>query len=62
MIIITSVARLCMRSPVRWGIALIVIGAVLALIVPIFGIPFIVIGLALIVWRGREETIEPIKE
>ncbi|WP_342771921.1 hypothetical protein [Methanoculleus sp. UBA300] len=51
-----------MRSPVRWGIALIVIGAVLALIVPIFGIPFIVIGLALIVWRGREETIEPIKE
>ncbi|MDD3932954.1 hypothetical protein [Methanoculleus sp. UBA303] len=51
-----------MRSQVRWGIALIVIGALLGLIIPFFGIPLVVIGIALIVWRGREDTIEEIRE
>ncbi|KUK60163.1 MAG: hypothetical protein XE10_0972 [Methanoculleus marisnigri] len=57
-----------MRSQVRWGIALTVIGAVIAAIgirfpfLLIYAVPLIVIGLALIVWRGREETIETIRE
>lgn len=51
-----------MQNAVRWGIALIVIGVVLALLIPIFGIPIIVIGAALLIWRGREETIEAVKE
>ena len=57
-----------MRSQVRWGIALTVIGAVIAAIgirfpfLLIYAVPLIVIGLALIVWRGREETIEAIRE
>ncbi|MCK9277234.1 MAG: hypothetical protein M0P22_03995 [Methanoculleus sp.] len=51
-----------MRSQVRWGIALLVIGAVVALLIPFFGIPLVVIGIALIVWRGREDTIEEIRE
>jgi hypothetical protein len=58
-----------MRSQVRWGIALTAIGAVIAAVaivglpfLLIYAVPLIVIGLALIVWRGREETIEAIKE
>ena len=51
-----------MRSQVRWGIALMVIGVVTALIIPFFGIALVVIGIALLIWRGREETIEGIKE
>lgn len=51
-----------MRSQVRWGIALTVIGAVIALIIPIYGIPIAVIGIALLIWRGREEVIEEVKE
>ncbi len=58
-----------MRSQVLWGIALTAIGAVIAaiaiLVLPfllIYGIPLIVVGLALIIWQGREETIEAIKE
>ncbi|MCE5337828.1 MAG: hypothetical protein LLF90_03970 [Methanomicrobiaceae archaeon] len=51
-----------MQSQVRWGIALLVIGAVVALLIPFFGIPLVVIGIALIVWRGREDTIEEIRE
>ncbi|WP_332448625.1 hypothetical protein [Methanoculleus sp.] len=51
-----------MQSAVRWGIALIVIGVILALLIPFFGIPLIVIGVALLIWRGREGTIEAIKE
>ena len=51
-----------MQSATRWGITLIVIGVILALLIPIFGIPLVVIGIALIVWRGREDTIEEIKE
>jgi uncharacterized membrane protein len=62
MVIPEPVAWICMRSQVRWGIALIVIGALLGLIIPFFGIPLVVIGIALIVWRGREDTIEEIRE
>ncbi|NLB00517.1 MAG: hypothetical protein GX837_06070 [Methanomicrobiales archaeon] len=51
-----------MQNQVRWGIALIIIGILLALLVPFFGIPLAVIGAALLIWRGREENIEPIKE
>jgi|CZCB01.1.fsa_nt_gi 4-hydroxybenzoate polyprenyltransferase len=51
-----------MRGQVGWGIALIVIGVVIALIIPIFGIPLVVIGIALIIWRGREEIIEKAEE
>ena len=58
-----------MRSQVIWGIALTVIGAAIAIVavlgIPfllIYSIPLVVIGLALIIWRGREETIEAIKE
>jgi hypothetical protein len=58
-----------MRSQVLWGIALTAIGAAIAIVavlgIPfllIYSIPLIVIGLALIIWRGREETIEPIRE
>ncbi|MCK8519681.1 hypothetical protein [Methanoculleus sp. 7T] len=51
-----------MRSQVRWGIALTVIGAVIALIIPIYGIPIAVIGIALFIWRGREDVIEEIRE
>jgi len=58
-----------MRNQVLWGIALTAIGAAITIIAVlglpfllIYGIPLIVIGLALIIWRGREETIEPIKE
>ncbi|NLA30380.1 MAG: hypothetical protein GX880_00985 [Methanomicrobiales archaeon] len=51
-----------MQSQMRWGIALTIIGVVVALLVPIFGIPLIVLGVALIIWRGREEAIEEIRE
>ncbi len=51
-----------MRNQVRWGIALIIIGAVIALLVPLFAVPFIVIGIALLIWKGREEIIEEIRE
>jgi hypothetical protein len=58
-----------MRSQVIWGIALTAIGAAITaiaiLVLPfllIYSIPLIAIGLALIIWKGREETIEAIKE
>ena len=51
-----------MQSQVGWGIALTVVGAVVALIIPICGLPIIAVGVALLIWRGREDTIEEIKE
>jgi len=58
-----------MQSQVCWGIALVAIGAVVAVAAitwfpPLlaFAVPLIVIGVALLIWRGREEIIEPIKE
>jgi hypothetical protein len=61
--------KMDMRNQVIWGIALTAIGAAIAIIAAlglpfllIYSVPLIVIGLALIVWRGREETIEAIKE
>ncbi|NLA38202.1 MAG: hypothetical protein GX882_02215 [Methanomicrobiales archaeon] len=51
-----------MQSQTLWGIALTAIGVVVALLVPIFGVPLIVLGVALIIWRGREEAIEEIRE
>jgi|LSQX01.2.fsa_nt_gb hypothetical protein len=61
-IIPKTITELGMQNQVRWGIALIIIGILLALLVPFFGIPLAVIGAALLIWRGREENIEPIKE
>ncbi|MDK2890024.1 MAG: hypothetical protein PWR21_656 [Methanoculleus sp.] len=58
-----------MRSQVLWGIALTAIGAAITavalLALPfllIYSVPLIAIGLALIIWRGREEIIEAIRE
>lgn len=62
MIIPVLVSRISMRNQVRWGIALIITGVVVALLVPLFGIPFVAIGIALLIWRKREEIIEKVKE
>ncbi len=58
-----------MRSQVLWGIILTALGAVIAavaiagpLFLLIYAVPFILIGIALVVWRGREDTIEAIRE
>ena len=40
----------------------IVIGAGIALIIPIVGIPLAGLGVALLIWRGREVIIEEIRE
>jgi hypothetical protein len=55
-----------MRSQVKWGLFLILIGI---LLVPIgfpflllYAIPLILIGIAIILFRKREESIEPRKE
>ena len=53
-----------MKSQVKWGIALIVAGCVL--LVPgipfllFYALPLILIGAALIVFRGREASIEEV--
>ena len=61
--------KMGMRNQVIWGIALTAIGAAIAavallgpLFLLIYAAPALVIGLALIIWRGREETLEAIKE
>ncbi len=58
-----------MRSQILWGVALTAVGIAIALIAVfglpfllIYGVPLIVIGIALIVWQGREEIIEEIGE
>ncbi|MDI6719973.1 MAG: hypothetical protein QMD46_10215 [Methanomicrobiales archaeon] len=55
-----------MRSQVKWGIILLVIGLVLAPIgfpyLLVYAVPLILIGLALIAFRRREETLEEIRE
>lgn len=51
-----------MQSQVGWGIALTVVGSVVALIIPICGLPIIAVGVALLIWRGREEILEPVEE
>jgi hypothetical protein len=53
-----------MRSQVRWGIALIVAGCVLLIpsmpFLLIYALPLILIGVALIAFRGREDSIEEV--
>jgi hypothetical protein len=61
-IIPAPAAEICMQSQVGWGIALTVVGAVVALIIPICGLPIIAVGVALLIWRGREEILEPVEE
>ncbi|WP_169746323.1 hypothetical protein [Methanoculleus sediminis] len=58
-----------MRSQVLWGIVLTAIGAAITIIAVLglpflllYSIPLIAIGVALIIWRGREESIEAIRE
>ena len=54
-----------MKSQVKWGLLLIIIGLIL---VPLgfpfllfYAIPLILIGIAIIVFRKREEEIEAVK-
>ena len=51
-----------MRSQVKWGIALIVAGCLLLIpgipFLLFYAVPLILIGAALIAFRGREDTIE----
>ncbi len=53
-----------MRSQVKWGIALIVAGCMLLLTgIPfllLYAIPLVLIGGALIAFRGREDAIEEV--
>lgn len=53
-----------MRSQTKWGIALMTVGAIISpLIFPlslIYSIPLILIGIALILFRKREEKIEEV--
>ncbi|MDI6867793.1 hypothetical protein [Methanoculleus sp.] len=58
-----------MQSQIICGLALTVIGGTIAgvaiawlPVLLIYAVPLIVIGVALLIWRGREEIIEPIKE
>ena len=54
-----------MRSQTKWGLFFIALGVIISLILfPIalfYSIPLILIGVALILFRKREETIEEIK-
>ena len=53
-----------MRSQVKWGILLLAIGLILVpILFPlllIYAVPLIVIGVALIVYQGREEEVEQV--
>jgi membrane-bound ClpP family serine protease len=57
-----------MRSQTKWGLLFVVIGFLLILVdmsnsmvVSIYGVPSIILGLVLIVFRRREERIEEVK-
>jgi hypothetical protein len=53
-----------MRSQVKWGIALIATGCVLLIpglpFLLFYAVPLVLIGAALIAFRGREESIEEV--
>ena len=58
-----------MQSQIIWGLALTLLGGVVAgaaiawlPVLLIYAIPLIAIGVALIIWRGREEILEPVEE
>jgi hypothetical protein len=55
-----------MRSQVKWGLFLIILGIVLVPIafpfLLLYAVPLILIGLAIILFRKREESIEPRNE
>jgi len=57
-----------MKSQVKWGIAMIIIGLVISLFafgfpfLLIYAVPLILIGAGLIVYKGREEIIEEVVE
>ncbi|WFN34538.1 hypothetical protein L1S32_11970 [Methanogenium sp. S4BF] len=58
-----------MQSQILWGTLLLAAGLVLTVlsvtVIPVFflfyGIPLLVIGAALFIFRGREESIEALK-
>lgn len=54
-----------MRSQTKWGLAFVILGLLISpLAFPfllIYSIPLILIGIALIIFRGREEKIEEVK-
>ncbi len=55
-----------MKSQVKWGIAMIIIGLVISPFgfpfLLIYAVPLILIGGGLIVYKGREEIIEEVVE
>lgn len=55
-----------MKSQVKWGLGMILVGAVLLplgfLYLLFSAIPLILIGAALIVFRNREDRIEQVQE
>jgi Na+-transporting methylmalonyl-CoA/oxaloacetate decarboxylase gamma subunit len=55
-----------MRSQVKWGAFLIILGMILVpLAFPfllLYAVPLILIGAAIVLFRKREESIEPRKE
>ncbi len=54
-----------MRSQTKWGVAFVILGVLISpLAFPfllIYSIPLILIGTALIIFRGREEKIEEVR-
>jgi hypothetical protein len=55
-----------MKSQVKWGLGLILLGAILLPIgfpfLLIYAVPLILIGAALIIFRNREDQIEQVQE
>lgn len=55
-----------MKSQVKWGVALILLGVVIAPFafpfLLFYAVPLILIGIALVVFRSREDRIEQIQE
>jgi len=58
-----------MQSQIIWGLALTLLGGVVAgaaiawlPVLLIYAVPLIAIGGALLIWRGREEILEPVEE
>jgi len=58
--------RIRMKSQVKWGLGLILLGAILLPVgfpfLLIYAVPLILIGIALIIFRNREDRIEQVQE
>ncbi|MDD3111106.1 MAG: hypothetical protein PHU26_02285 [Methanofollis liminatans] len=55
-----------MKSQVKWGLGMILIGAILLPFgfpfLLFYAVPLILIGIALIIFRNREDRIEQVQE